>query len=199
MTRVANTAKRQRTRQRGDSSDTRQRLLTAAEQLMREQGYAAVTSRRLGQQSGVTATLVHYYFASMDDLFVSLYRQHAETTLARVRQALDTQQVPQVLWALNSDPIDGVLHVEFMALSNHRPAVREAMANYGEVYRKIQHNALKKYLKNNGIEPAMDPDLMITLMASTGLLLSLEQASGMTFGHRKTRRFIAELIDSLEA
>src|SRR5262249_23627983 len=56
-------------RRRGDeSSATRALLLEAAEDLMREEGYPAVTTRRLAGRVGVSNQLVHYYFRTMDDL-----------------------------------------------------------------------------------------------------------------------------------
>ena len=55
-----------------ESSTTRQALLDAAEQVMREEGYAAVTSRRVAQRAGLKPQLVHYYFRTMDELFLAL-------------------------------------------------------------------------------------------------------------------------------
>ncbi|MBV8930828.1 MAG: helix-turn-helix transcriptional regulator, partial [Mycobacteriaceae bacterium] len=37
-------------------------LLDAAEQLLLEDGYAAVTSRRVAERAGLKPQLVHYYF-----------------------------------------------------------------------------------------------------------------------------------------
>ena len=42
--------------------------MDAAEQLLLEEGYAAVTSRRVGARAGLKPQLVHYYFRTMDDL-----------------------------------------------------------------------------------------------------------------------------------
>ena len=53
-------------------------LLDAAEQLMLEEGYAAVTSRRVAAQAGLKPQLVHYYFRTMDDLFLAVFRRRAE-------------------------------------------------------------------------------------------------------------------------
>ena len=57
------------------TSKTRSILLNAAESLMRESGYAAVTSRRLAARAGLKPQLVHYYFRTMDDLFLALFRR----------------------------------------------------------------------------------------------------------------------------
>src|SRR5690606_18752606 len=45
-------------------------LMDAAEQLMLEQGWATVTSRRIAEHAGLKPQLVHYYFRSMDELFL---------------------------------------------------------------------------------------------------------------------------------
>ena len=66
------------TRRLGASdSDTRARLLDAAEQLMLREGYAAVSSRRVAAEAGIKPQLVHYYFRTMDDLFLETYRRRA--------------------------------------------------------------------------------------------------------------------------
>ena len=56
-------------------------LLDAAEQLMIEEGYAAVTSRRLASKAGLKPQLVHYYFRTMEELFLEVFRRRAEEGL----------------------------------------------------------------------------------------------------------------------
>lgn len=55
---------------------------------MREEGYAAATSRRVAAEAGVKQALVYYYFPTMDDLFVEVLRAGAETALTRMRALL---------------------------------------------------------------------------------------------------------------
>src|SRR5271165_5134390 len=72
-------------------------LLDAAEQLMLEEGYAAVTSRRVAEKAALKPQLVHYYFRTMDDLFLAAFRRRAEEGLEVQAQVL---QARQPLWAL---------------------------------------------------------------------------------------------------
>src|SRR5271155_4449899 len=58
-----------------EGSETWALLLDTAELIMREEGYPAVTTRRLAGRMGVSSQLVHYYFRSMDDLFLALMRR----------------------------------------------------------------------------------------------------------------------------
>ena len=50
-------------------------LLDAAEQMILDEGYAAVTSRRVAEKAGLKPQLVHYYFRTMDDLYLAVFRR----------------------------------------------------------------------------------------------------------------------------
>ena len=63
-------------------------LLDAAEQLLLEEGYAAVTSRRVAERAGLKPQLVHYYFRTMEDLFLEVFRRRAEEGLGVLKTAL---------------------------------------------------------------------------------------------------------------
>ena len=63
-------------------------LLDAAERLMLEEGYAAVTSRRVAEKAGLKPQLVHYYFRTMEDLYLAVFRRRAEQGLEAQAQAL---------------------------------------------------------------------------------------------------------------
>ena len=55
-----------------ETSETRFLLLDITEQVMLQDGYAAVSSRRVAKDAGVAPALVHYYFGTLDDLFVAV-------------------------------------------------------------------------------------------------------------------------------
>src|SRR6186997_2569954 len=96
---------------------TREALIEATAQIMIEEGYAAATSRRVAAKAGVKPALVHYYFPSMDDLFLAVLRDGAETNLQRQRQALADDEPLYALWRLNSTH-GARLFMEFMGLAN---------------------------------------------------------------------------------
>ncbi|MDQ2635255.1 MAG: TetR/AcrR family transcriptional regulator, partial [Actinomycetota bacterium] len=81
-------------------SATRQALIEATAQVMLEDGYAAATSRRVAAKAGVKPALVHYYFPTMDDLYLAVLRAGAEANLARQRQALIEDRPLHALWRL---------------------------------------------------------------------------------------------------
>src|SRR6188472_3336732 len=95
-------------------------LLDAAEELLLQEGYAAVTSRRVAAAAGLKPQLVHYYFRTMDDLFLELFRRRAEENVVRFERAIAQDGSLTNLWQLNKDSRGAVFTLEFMALANHR-------------------------------------------------------------------------------
>src|SRR5215470_9049592 len=63
-------------------------LLDAAERLMLEEGYAAVTSRRVAEKAGLKPQLVHYYFRTMGELYLAVFRRRADQGLEAQSAAL---------------------------------------------------------------------------------------------------------------
>src|SRR5215216_2688553 len=102
-----------------ETSKTRATLLDVTERLMRDEGYAAVSSRRVASEAGVTAALIHYYFPILDDLFLAVFRRGAEANLERHARALESSQPLRALWDFSIEPAGTVLLEEFIALSNH--------------------------------------------------------------------------------
>jgi AcrR family transcriptional regulator len=180
-------------------SKTRSQLVDAAERLLAEEGYAAVTSRRVAAKAGLKPQLVHYYFRTMDDLFLEVFRRRAEADLARFERAIAADGSLRNLWRLNADPRGAAFTVEFVALAKHRTAIRDEIARYAERFRAVQLQAVTDALAAAGIGPDELPPIVAQLIM-TGLtqVLALEQALGVTSGHDDTLAFIERTIAELE-
>jgi AcrR family transcriptional regulator len=182
-------------------SKTRARLVDAAEQLLLEEGYAAVTSRRVGAKAGLKPQLVHYYFRTMEDLYVEIFRRRAEENLARFERAVAADDGSlRTLWRLNADPRGAAFSIEFVALAKHHKAIRAEIARYAERFRAAQLEALTAALAADGIDAEELPPIVALLMM-TGLaqVMALEKVLGVTAGHDATTSFIESTISRLEA
>jgi len=176
-------------------SKTRAQLLDAAELLLLEEGYAAVTSRRVAARAGLKPQLVHYYFRTMDDLFLEVFRRRAEENVARVERAIATDGSLRVLWQLNADPRGARFNIEFVALANHRKAIRTEIARYAERYRAAQLEAVTTALRAIGVtDYELPPIVALLMMTGLSQVLALEDALGVTTGHDTTRSFIERTI-----
>jgi AcrR family transcriptional regulator len=115
-------------RVRQQPEESRALLLDATERLMVAEGYAAVNTRRVAAMVGVTAPLVHYYFATTEALLVAAYLRAAARADAREQQALASERPLHALWKFYSDSRKMALGQEFMALANHRKKIRAKIA-----------------------------------------------------------------------
>ncbi|HKY66653.1 MAG TPA: TetR/AcrR family transcriptional regulator [Acidimicrobiales bacterium] len=182
-----------------EDSATRSALLDAALQLMLEDGYAAVTSRRVAARAGLKPQLVHYYFRTMDDLFLALVRRGAEQNLERQARALASPQPLRALWELSSEPAGTVLTMEISALANHRKAIRSELATYAEQFRRLQIDAVGALFERYGVEAGdLTPEAVVVLMTSLSQVLGLEEAIGLTTGHASMRAIVERFLDRYE-
>jgi len=183
-----------------ETSKTRAVLLDAAETLMLEEGYAAVTSRRVAAAAGLKPQLVHYYFRTMDDLFLALFRRRAEQGLERQDRAFESEQPLWAVWELSRDPRGNALTMEFIALANHRKEIRAELAASAERYRSELRQGLEAVFERYGVRAGELPPLVCTvLLTSLSRVLVIEHETlGMTTGHAETLGFVEGLLRRLE-
>lgn len=184
-----------------ETSKTREALLDCVEHLLLDEGYAGVSYRVVAAKAGVTASLVQYYFPTLDSLFVAMIRRLIERDTARWNDALQRRpdEPLRVLWEYSRSEAAGVLSMELMALGNHRPAVRAEITEGTERIRRLQLNALaRKYGDINFLDDRFTPDAMVLLLTSMPKYLSLEDGIDVSMGHRQLVTAFEKYLDSIE-
>jgi AcrR family transcriptional regulator len=174
-------------------------LLDAAEQLLIEEGYAAVTSRRLANKAGLKPQLVHYYFRTMEELFLEVFRRRGEEALEVHAQLMRSPQPLWAVWRFGTDPAFTRISMEFMALANHRKEMRAEIAYYAERFREEQRQAVTAALERYGVDSTEMPPVVVTLlMTSLSRFLVLERAVGISAGHAETVELVESYLRRLE-
>jgi len=164
--------------------------------LIVDEGYAAVTTRRVAAEAGVNPALVHYHFRTIDDLFLAVFRRGAEANLARMQAAVDGPQPLRGVWEVMSEPRDTGLTLEFLALANHRKAIRSELAAYSARFRELQEQALARVVQAHGV--TLDkPSLPALTLLLSGLprILAMDDAVGL---HRSRGEVLALVEEYLE-
>jgi AcrR family transcriptional regulator len=181
-------------RRSNDDSATRTALLDAAESLMIEEGYAAVSSRRIARKAGLP-NAIHYYFETMDDLFIELFRRGASRSLARQEEVLASPQPLWAFWDLLLDRSNGDLNMEFIALANHRKAIRSEIAESSRAFRRGQLTALANVVEASKSPTAFrSPEAIVLLLSAVSRFLTTEDAFGLDLGHSEVVEFIEQWI-----
>ena len=94
-----------------ETSKTRDALLDCVETMMLEDGYASVSYRALAAKAGVTASLVQYYFPSLDDIFLAAIRRYSKRNVDDLRSALEkrTADPLHAMWEYSWNEATGAL------------------------------------------------------------------------------------------
>ncbi len=166
---------------------------------MRNEGYAAVSSRRVAKEADVKASLVHYYFPTTDDLFLALFQRAADEEVIKQDEALSTPDALETLWGSYCNRDRTVLAMEFMALANHRPAIRQEINQYTERTRKSRAELLGTLIQSKATESnsCSAAGLSVLLVAVARTLIT-EKELGISFGHDEAKIFIDQLLSQLE-
>jgi AcrR family transcriptional regulator len=183
-----------RRRRPNDESATRTALLDAAEAIMLEEGYAAVSSRRIASRAGVP-NAIHYYFDTMDDLFIELFRRGAVRSLEQQREALTSPQPLWSFWDLLLDRSNGGLNMEFVALANHRKDIRSEIAESSHAFRQQQLEALSSVIEASSSHSA---EAIVLLLSSVSRFILTEEAFDIGTGHAEIVALVEELIGQIE-
>jgi TetR/AcrR family transcriptional regulator len=186
-------------RRAADDSSSRKALLDAAEAIMIEEGYAAVSSRRLATKAGVNSALVYYYFDTMDGLFIELFRRGSERSIERFALALLSPQPLWAFWEITHDQGNNARTMEFIALANHRKTLRAEIARYAERFRIEQIRTLTAAMERYDVPfEEFSPTVLMVLMTGATQVLVQEQLLDMTAGHEETLTFAEKWLTFLE-
>lgn len=166
---------------------------------MLDEGYAAVSTRRVAARAGTDKALVHYYFGTMDDLFVALFTRNAERGAARLTQALASPQPLWAVWDAMHDQSSTALMTEFIALANHRKPIKAVMVENSRKFRRMQLEGLADVLESYGLDPQeWPPAAVIVLMSGVSRYLRTDEAFGVGLGHDETVQLVERHIRALE-
>lgn len=173
-------------------------MLDAADRILRDEGYAALTSRRIAEHLGIKQRLVYYYFKTMDDLIVEMFRRSNIRELQNLRDAAASRRPLAQIWYVGAHAKDSKWITECMALANHVPGLRREVIAFIEESRRIQIEAISKALKHKDIKPALPAAALAIIASSVALSIGREVELGTTSGHAAVMQVIWKYLREFE-
>lgn len=188
-------------------ADAEAKLLDAAEHLLVEVGYAAVTTRLVAAKAGVNHGLVHYYFGSMEDLFVRVLERFTERLIERQRAMYSSEEPFLKKWRramryLEGDFASGYQKVwlELQAMAWNRPELKDRVAHVNEEWRRVFTDAFADAAEGYGLDTKRFPiDAMVSLVLTFNQGIILERHSGISEGHKSLLKMIDGVLKDQEA
>lgn len=174
-------------------------MLDGAEDILREEGHAQLTSRRIAERIGVKQRLVYYYFHTMDDLIVAMFRRSSERDLAKLGELAAAPKQLRELWEMCYHSHDARLISEYMALANRIPELRDEVIKFIEQSRAVQVEAISVALSRRGRPCGISAAAIATIASSLGLSLNREEQLGVKSGHEAVLAVVDALLADLES
>ena len=169
-------------------------MLDSAEEILRERGYGALTSRLVAENIGVKQRLVYYYFQTMDELIVETFRRLAIREIERIDHALASEHSLRKIWDVCIHTTDTRLISEFMALANRIEPLRQEVRGYIEQSRDRLVTALTRALNAVGAQPPLPPVAIVIFATNAALQLPREAQIGISNGHAEVIALIEGLL-----
>lgn len=177
---------------------SREAILDAAEAILRDEGYAAVSSRKVAAVAGLKSKLVHYYFKTMDELFLALLRRVEEQHFEELRKATASDEPLRALWQLSTNPAVPRLHKEFIARATHHEQLRQEIARSAERTRQVYAEAARDALFKAGLSTSMYPPIAIGMMMDgISRVISTDKILGLDTGHADAVALMERLLKRL--
>ena len=186
---------------------TAEAFLDAAERLLVEIGYAGITTRRLATEANANQGLVHYYFGSMDELFVQVLERFTERLVERQREMYraDTPFIERwrEAWRYQQEDLEAgysKIWMELQALSWNRPDLRPRIEHVNGEWRAVLREAFERAAKEYGLDPSEFPvEALVSLVMTFGQGYAIERLEGIDEGHAALLDWIDDWLEDLEA
>jgi len=187
-------------------ASTTEALLDAAERLLIEHGHAGITTRALANEAGVNNGLVHYYFGSMEEVFVQVLERFTDRLIKRQREMYEADvpfiQKWDTAWAFQDEDLGSgysKIWLELQALAWNDPDLRERVGRVDAEWRGVLAEAFTRALADYGVADRFPPGALVALVMTFAQGFALERLSGITRGHQELLDWIRAWLVGLEA
>ncbi len=187
-------------------NETVDAFLDAAERLLVTVGYAGISARRLAEEAGANHGLIHYYFGSMEQLFIQVLERFTNQLIARQRAmyAADApflQKWRAAMGYLDEDLSSGYqkIWMELQALAWNHPELQERLARVHGQWRAVLTEAYTKAMADYAIDTERYPvAAMVELVIAFNEGIFLERLGGITEGQVELLAMIDRWLERLE-
>jgi AcrR family transcriptional regulator len=173
-------------------------LLDAAERLLAEAGYAAITTRRLAEEAGINHGLVHYYFGSNENLLMHALERFTGRLITRQRE-LYAADLPfadkwrtAMHYLVSEDVSYQKILLELQALAWNNPDSKARLARVNAEWRAVLTEAFDQPRRELGI--ALPLEALVSLVMTFNLGIIIERLGGIDTGHRELLDWIEQWI-----
>jgi AcrR family transcriptional regulator len=155
-------------------SATRDRILDAAFETLRQDGYSRTSARAIARRGDFNQALIFYHFGSLTDLLLAALdrvgaerRRRYEETLGALRSPLEVAAQARLLYAEDVESGHSTVVAELFAASSGNPELREQMVARMQPWLEFTERLLERFTSGSPFAALIDA------RAAAGAILSL--------------------------
>jgi AcrR family transcriptional regulator len=181
-----------------ENAKNRVLLIEATEHLLCEEGYVAITARKVAEKAGLKLPLVYYYFETMDELILEVVRKNTAKRLKRFVRALASPEPLRAIWELARDHTSAISTTELIALANHRESIRTEVVVIAREFRALQTEAVDRLLAAKGVDREAYPAAgIVTIVTALTRAMAQDSALGVADGYAEAVSLIERGVEFL--
>ena len=153
---------------------TRERILDAAFETVRREGYANTSARAIARRGGFNQALIFYHFGNLNELLLAAVDRVGEERRKRYQEVLGSPADPLEFAAsargLYDEDVDtghSTVVAELFAASSGNPVLREHMLARMRSWLEFTEDLIRRFLEGSPLAALVDPK------AAAGAVLAL--------------------------
>ncbi len=153
---------------------TRERIMEAALDTLREEGFAGTTARSIAARGSFNQALIFYHFGSVSNLLLEAFRRTSEAQVARYREAAATvtslSDLVEIARRLHAEDLESgavTAVTQLMAAAASDPDLGRAILDRFEEWMRLVQDALSRSVEAHplgGIVPPREAAYAISAM-----------------------------------
>ncbi|MET8677658.1 TetR/AcrR family transcriptional regulator [Streptomyces sp. NPDC004647] len=146
------------------TTDTKDRLVTAATAVLRAHGYGGASARTIAKEAGVNSALVFYHFGGVDPLLLAALDRSSADRMARhtatIAEVRTLEELAEAANRIYHDDLDGgyiALFSELVAAAVAKPELREPLAERAEPWLAFVEATLERVIGGTALARLTPP------------------------------------------
>lgn len=143
-------------------SEYKERLLTAAAEIIKTEGIENLTATRLANRVGLRRTVIHYHFGTMDDLLAAIIRRSFAAARDDIQSRFASASLGEDIW--NTYTIAMPTAEAFRARALASKVVGEAYLEVMKELNELLSDKLQEAYRARGLTPEISTGVMASII-----------------------------------
>jgi AcrR family transcriptional regulator len=165
-------------------------LIEAAQVIIREEGTAAVTTGRLAIELNLSRHIIHYYFGTIEELFLAVMRHEGDAAALWYEQILASDAPLRLLW--EHPGASDARSLEYLAMALRSKAIEAEVRRSTEALRAIFTRAIELHLARHNLASNVPPATIAIMILAIARTLNSSRRLGVSAENVETKLLIED-------